>query len=198
VKANGESVTIRIEYQWLPPKCSVCNVFGHKCTPKITTAAVDAEESWHTVGNQVNISNKDPIIQQQVQKALEVGGSTTLDAVTREVVPSSPLHKNGITLPPAANKGVEPLGIIVTGEDTVSSEDIDEIIADACPSNMGFPSTTGTFDGEPPKLNSPAGLFSHVASSPSPTCPQSAGTNTKKNKNKKKGSNGRSNSSRGH
>jgi hypothetical protein len=29
VLEDGDKVDIEIEYPWLPPKCTVCNAFGH-------------------------------------------------------------------------------------------------------------------------------------------------------------------------
>lgn len=36
MKINGEYVLVQVEHQWLPPKCTECNVFGHSCRPKIS------------------------------------------------------------------------------------------------------------------------------------------------------------------
>lgn len=162
MKSNGESVTIRVEYQWLPPKCPECNVFGHKCSPKVVPAPTSAEEVSQTIGKQATISNKDFIIQRQVQMALENGGSAALDAVTREVASSSSLlHKNVKTSSPPVSKEIVPLGIADTGLDLDSSDEIEEIIADTCILILGTTSTFGSIteqltpDPKPPYTPAP-------------------------------------------
>ncbi|KAH7850559.1 hypothetical protein Vadar_005112 [Vaccinium darrowii] len=70
ILGNGsESVYVHIEYQWIPPKCPKCKVFGHACKPKAETP-IGNDETW-----------------QQIGKALG-GGGGTLEALTK-VVPNA-------------------------------------------------------------------------------------------------------------
>lgn len=190
VRANGEAVTIRVEYQWLPPKCSECKVFGHKCLPKPAPTPTNPVESWQAVGNKIHISNKDPIIQHQVQMAMDLGGSTALDAVTRGVesssLPPNPTVSSSSSDLLKADKGINQLDPSNIDEDGDSSEDYEDIMADALPSTKATEVQTHT-----PTFKQ-ALLPQNATSSPTPSCPQSAGSNTKKNKNKKKGRFGRS------
>lgn len=68
VRANGETAAIRVEYQWLPPKCPECKVFGHKCRPK--EVPVQRREEWQVIGRAA---------------ALNKGGISALEAVTKFV-----------------------------------------------------------------------------------------------------------------
>lgn len=86
VKANGDSVVVRVEYQWLPAKCSECKVFGHKCKPKPTPPI--PEKADVVAGKQpivAQISDQDPLVQSRVLEALMQGGSAALDVVTAVV-----------------------------------------------------------------------------------------------------------------
>lgn len=86
VRSNGESVIIKVEYQWLPTKCAECKVFGHKCSSKPVDTPTELD-----LGSKITeaeISNKDPIVQCKVLEALAKGGSSALDVATK-VIPSS-------------------------------------------------------------------------------------------------------------
>lgn len=88
IRANGDSVVTRVEYQWLPAKCSECRVFGHKCKPKQVPAAPVLGSADEVLGKQpaaAHISNLDPLVQRKVSDALALGGSAALDAVTTSV-----------------------------------------------------------------------------------------------------------------
>lgn len=51
ISVNSDSVMVGVEYQWLPPKCESCKVFGHACTPKIVPNHTKSEEEeWVVVG----------------------------------------------------------------------------------------------------------------------------------------------------
>lgn len=140
--------------------------------PKPIPTPAKLEESWQIVGKKPHISNQDPIIQHQVQMALGKGGSAALDAVTNLVESSSRILK----------------------EDEIddSTEEIEELIADACPFMKGPPSMKTSEVLIIPSTDSKAGLPTDAAGSSPPSCPQSSGSNTKKNKNKRKGNLGRS------
>lgn len=73
IKHGNASVTVHLEYQWLPPKCNVCKVFGHTCKPKPVPEpmATTNNEAWKIIG-----------------KALG-GGGDALEAVTK-LVPQDP------------------------------------------------------------------------------------------------------------
>lgn len=61
------SVKVGVEYQWLPPKCGVCKVFGHVCRPKPEPQPSIDDEEWKLIG-----------------KALG-GGGGVLEAVSKTV-----------------------------------------------------------------------------------------------------------------
>lgn len=49
ITVNGQSVVVAVEYQWLPPKCSDCKVFGHaigSCGNKPTTKPPNSVPKW--------------------------------------------------------------------------------------------------------------------------------------------------------
>ena len=70
IRNEHESVSVNIEYQWIPPKCSKCGVFGHSCKPKAEEPITGNDKVW-----------------QQVGKVLG-GGGGTLEALTK-VVPNA-------------------------------------------------------------------------------------------------------------
>lgn len=67
-----ESVTVAVEYQWLPPKCNLCKMFGHTCKPKAVPVATNNEEAWKLIGEALG------------------GGGDALAAVTKVVPLSQP------------------------------------------------------------------------------------------------------------
>lgn len=54
ISVNAESVMVGVEYQWLPPKCEKCKVFGHVCSTKPAPTEVPNEATegnvWRVVG----------------------------------------------------------------------------------------------------------------------------------------------------
>jgi len=88
VKINGDAVAVRVEYQWIPPKCTACKVFGHKCNPKPSPTPANPVESVINKGEQVieaEISNMDPVVQCRVLEALNKGGSAALEVSTKVI-----------------------------------------------------------------------------------------------------------------
>lgn len=67
ITMGQNSVNVPVEYQWIPPSCSLCNVFGHTCKPKADPLATNKNEAWKVIG-----------------KALG-GGGDALEAVTKIV-----------------------------------------------------------------------------------------------------------------
>lgn len=56
---NGEKVTQKVEYEWVPPKCNVCKCFGHRrdqCDPK---------QAWVPKSHNQECKKKKPHIQIQ-------------------------------------------------------------------------------------------------------------------------------------
>ncbi|KAG5540748.1 hypothetical protein RHGRI_020851 [Rhododendron griersonianum] len=79
VTVDGESVSVRVEYQLMPPVCSECKVFGHATTGcprtiphKQTRDSGVPKSDWQTVIKGSIVSN--------------VGGSEALEAATVSVV----------------------------------------------------------------------------------------------------------------
>lgn len=51
IAVNTESVGIGVEYQWLPPSCQNCLVFGHTCQPKDDPKPLPpGEDDWIIAG----------------------------------------------------------------------------------------------------------------------------------------------------
>lgn len=50
ISVNAESVMVGVEYQWLPPRCDSCKVFGHTCSPKAVPKVNIVEQDWIVVG----------------------------------------------------------------------------------------------------------------------------------------------------
>lgn len=48
------TASVAVEYQWLPPKCNSCKVFGHSCKPKPEhipkPEASNDDEAWQMIG----------------------------------------------------------------------------------------------------------------------------------------------------
>lgn len=72
-----ESVTVAVEYQWLPPKCNMCKVFGHTCKPKAEPLATSTKEAWNMIGEAFG------------------GGGDALEAVNKEVLNSKSANDLG-------------------------------------------------------------------------------------------------------
>ena len=102
---SSTMVPIRVSYQWKPPSCSFCQVFGHSSdscskvdvpeatqleTPLLTSMEADKtthqspEEGWHTVGKKGKVSPsvvpKSPLKKQcnALQDSLETIGSSQM------------------------------------------------------------------------------------------------------------------------
>jgi len=105
---------------------------------------------------------------------MELGGSTALDVVTRGMESSS--------LPPNPTESSSSRDLLKT-EDGNSSEVYEDIMQMHLKASEAQTHTPNIKQA----LHPP-----NAASSPIPSCPQSVGSNTKKNKNKKKGRFGRS------
>ncbi|KAI8563946.1 hypothetical protein RHMOL_Rhmol03G0148300 [Rhododendron molle] len=79
VIVEGESVTVRVEYQLLPPVCTCCKVFGHassRCPRSIP----------HTQTVVQGLTNKEWQTITKGNSAKNIGGAVALDAVTIPVV----------------------------------------------------------------------------------------------------------------
>lgn len=89
---NGvDSVTVNLEYQWLPPKCGLCKVFGHSCKPKVEAQATNSDDTW-----------------QQMGRALG-GGGGVLEALTKEV-PNVPSGTSFVMRPDKDEVVIDDLG----------------------------------------------------------------------------------------
>lgn len=70
VVVEGESVVVPIEYQVLPPRCSVCKVFGHntnKCAKFASTSlpSQPVDHVWTQVRNGKQKAISDPLIMER-------------------------------------------------------------------------------------------------------------------------------------
>jgi hypothetical protein len=141
VIVNGESVVVHIEYQWLPSNCTKCKIFGHStdsCTSKIShvpsTSGTSVqsgikgqkptEEEWQVIGRAA---------------ALEKGGITALEAVTKFVPITSDTSLGGI-------KSDVPLS------DNESETPDEEFVVDSPPA---IPELTAAMAKEVPKIPQP-------------------------------------------
>lgn len=50
VSVNDEHVMVGVKYQWLPPRCESCKVFGHSCSPKTVPKTTSTTKEWQVVG----------------------------------------------------------------------------------------------------------------------------------------------------
>lgn len=50
ISVKSDSVMVGVEYQWLPPSCKSCKVFGHSCGPKAVPKQTNPNEEWRVVG----------------------------------------------------------------------------------------------------------------------------------------------------
>lgn len=48
ISLNGESVVVALEYQWMPPVCQICKVFGHSCSPIVGKNSIDTPQVTKT------------------------------------------------------------------------------------------------------------------------------------------------------
>lgn len=89
VKVNGESVVVEIEYQWLPPKCTECKVFGHSsdsCGLKPTCKPSNTSSNWQNVGTRKHGIPTAPTFQPSVCPS----SSTTAISQDTEIGPQAP------------------------------------------------------------------------------------------------------------
>lgn len=49
IKMNGQSIVVRLEYQWLPSRCTKCKVFDHSCAPKPGVKISTSSTAWQVV-----------------------------------------------------------------------------------------------------------------------------------------------------
>lgn len=101
------SVSVAIEYQWLPPKCELCKVFGHTCKPKVEVQDANQGDTW-----------------QQIGKALG-GGGGVLEALSKEKE-NAPTGASFVMKPDKEGVDMDDLG-----EDTHSESSEDHGTLDA-------------------------------------------------------------------
>lgn len=222
ISVNAESVMVGVEYQWLPPRCENCKVFGHSCSPKAASKTTIPANEWVVVGKGKLTSNSTlesdanegaslsflPADQGVMGGATDTASSSQPDGSIMKKPPpsSSPLNLHN----PAPSKSQsrppddtlsEPMDeeILVEDREGVISSTIQIKVEGNQPASediegLDISTTTETCEGQSRLATL---LLSAEGSTPRP-CPQSAGSNTKKNKNKKKGSNGKSNPFKGH
>lgn len=89
VTVEGDSAFVYVEYQWLPPICPVCKVFGHsRCSKSARTNSVVALQTLDKgKATTVSLENNPPEEWQVIGRvaALNRGGISALEAVTKFV-----------------------------------------------------------------------------------------------------------------